>query len=277
MGLPKPKKRFDVRQIMTGEAEPPFESRSNARNEDRIRSKTLTNATGLFDGQLGELLSEVTEAQDHLLSPVSAFHMREARIRLTAEAMRLAVEAAKNSEDIVAFTLVPPQWAFSKVELEQISVLDLKNQLRRWLERTKISKCSGLIYAGIHGEYDGNIFQIHFHGIATGEKGSNLIWLRGRFGLENSHRVPRTLKIVKVPIAKDLSDLARWATYCLQASWPFRPRFKTSEGEMRRTRKKKRLPAEEHAAFLRFMARHNVRELLFLNGLRLGKNGLRRT
>ncbi|MEP6755258.1 MAG: hypothetical protein ABJA67_07145 [Chthonomonadales bacterium] len=271
--LHMPSSRHDVRRILAT-AQPPFETIAAARNEDSFRAQQLMKLGSVSEIALAELLDQANLKKEHLLTCASSFHMRQGRIRLSGEVMRLVVEAHESGEEVVAFTCVPEMWSVPELSWGECNNRRYKAQFRRWLERARVAQASGFIYSGFHGEWNGKRYQHHIHGIAVGEKAIKLRGLYGRFGLVKTDDIRAPLQIVDVPITEDLTDLAKWITYCLQSWWPYRALFVNAEGKVFRSRHRQRLPEAQHLEFLNFMARHGMGDLLFLNGIKLAKDRL---
>ena len=216
---------------------------------------------------LGKWLGEAT-AERHLpLSPASSFYMRSCRRRLLGAIHQHFNDSGFADSHIRVFTIINSRWFIPAGSLSACSAASIKAKFRRYLERALVIDAEGLLFAGLHGSFDGAGYQLHYHGIVAGDKVKALENLRGNFGFVSSKDIYRSLQFEK------LNDPPRQISYTLQSWWPFDPQ----PSEAFAHGKRRRLPPDSHAEFLLWMANQNLMDLIVMSGMRIGKDGLEST
>ena len=263
--LPLPQTLYDVTKIRLAHGKQfPFETASQARIEDLHRAKVLKKGTDLVS-RIGRILDNLTVHDVMPLSFASSAYYRVLRLRLVGQIARLILEELCDLR-IVSFTIVPPKLRIPIGELETFAGDKAMNMLRRLLRRHGLDSMDGFLFAGLHGESDGEYYQLHFHGVAVGETVAVLDRLRASPSLKPYPDVILPLKIRTMEGTTDIKSLLIWLTYCLQCFWPFRPRFVGADGQIKRSRKKTRLPETQELEFLTWMSKRNLGELTLFYG-----------
>ena len=149
--------------------------------------------------------------------------------------------------------------------------------LRADLKRCGATGADGVLFAGIHGEYELNSRQVrlHHHGIVTG----GLVDVVRRLKTLGTYR-PLVRKLdgitKKTPAIRleriDQTDLATTATYTVQSFWPARWEG-VIDGKYVRSGTKRRIPEPEHTRVLLWLDRWRLRDLTLLMGFHVTKNG----
>lgn len=242
-----------------------FETLKEARREDRHRSKALLKSDRPDAQQLGEWLKEATDAKELPLSLVSATYMRAVRRAMTSNlASHFAM--AFPGQSATPFTVASPNWRFTTQQLKKTSPRQIKATFRNMLVTSGVEAADGVLIAGLHGEYDGEAFQLHFHGCAIGEKAEALKGLRRNARLKTCEAVYRPLELGVAISVGDTSRLLGWLTYCFQSFWPHRPHYIDAKGHRRRVRQKRRLPRRTEVLVLTWLARAAFGDCRLVNG-----------
>ena len=140
-----------------------FETKSKARAEDICRVSSLLKLGG-DHAMLGKWLGEAT-AERHLpLSCASSSYMRETRRRLLGAIYRHINDSGFTDSRIRAFTIINSRWFVPAGSLSACSAASIKAKFRRYLERALVIDADGLLFAGMHGSFDGTGYQLHFQG-----------------------------------------------------------------------------------------------------------------
>lgn len=249
-----------------------FETKADASNENTYRMVILICLEEKETDPIRlQSLRSLRSRIGNYLSPASASFMREQRIRI-AGALWPIVE---NDQKARSITVVPVPWSYTADELSDVDAGDLLDSFRAALYARGAASASGWLIAGLHGEYDPTtrLFQLHLHGIGTGEMLEVVERLRkSRFllGRRKERPVYRTLVIGKVP----LTNLPKPLTYVCQSFWSSRPSYEMSNGNKRRVRQKRRIPRAPAYKALLWLDRHRIGELIVMVGLRATTRGL---
>jgi hypothetical protein len=241
-----------------------FESKASVRTQDQLRAKSL-QAGDAASVVLGNQLSAAIENHQIPQSFASNTFYRELRRRLVGEL--LSFTTVHCGEGVFTpFTLVPPKLRYTLEELADVKGDKAKNLVLRLLRQHGIFTAPGWLFAGLHGEWDGTHFQLHFHGIATGEKAELLPLLRNSPSLKPTVEVDKPLMLSPTIDGDDILNLMRWYTYCLQSFWPSRELFLGTDGKTKRQRIKRRMAKPVEAEALKWMSMRNLGEIVIFSG-----------
>ena len=218
--------------------------------------------------ELGKWLVRATSDKLLPLSSASSFYMRECRRRLLGAVHEHFHDQNFSDSDISTCHIIHPKWLIPEGRLKDLPAAQVKQNFTRYLERTGVSKAEGLLFAGLHGSFDGTGFQLHYHGIVAGDKLDALRGMNNKFGFASSKD-----KIYRPIIFGKLKNPPRQISYCLQNWWPYEPQ----PPDPLFYGKRRRLPTDAHAEFLLWMAQQNLMDLIVMNGMRVGKDGLEST
>lgn len=259
--IPKPKSKYNLAKTFLSSANSPgFETALSSREEDKKRARWLLNHGDRAMQQVGQWLKDATEQRELPLSPASSLYMRTCRQKLHGAVHRHIHRAGYADEDIHVFTLIHPKWFFPAGELHQADPKKIKKHLRRCFEHAGILAAEGLLFAGLHGDYDGTGYQLHYHGIAVGDKAGLINSLSGKYGFVTTPTIYRPVQCVPI------GDVPQQLSYCLQSWWPKKLRYIDENGIPRRQRKRGRIPHPQHEEILLWMARQHLLSLVLVNG-----------
>ena len=267
--LPVPLAEFDLAKTLTREgSKNAFETKLEARNEDILRARQLGKSSLPKAKIFGAWLSNATQNKALPLSPASSVYMREVRRRMLSEVQRIFYATCRHPREIYVFTIVHPKWFYQEGTLRQCNPKKLKKRFLAYLERAGVTAADGMLFAGLHGEFDGSGYQLHYHGVVIGTKALTLKNISGNYGFVTTENIYRPVQI------PPLVDGPRQLSYLVQSFWPYKKRYLDVDGKPRRQRRKSRIPSAQHEEILMWLAHQNLSDLIITNGIRLGKNGL---
>jgi hypothetical protein len=249
--LPKPDVCFDLRQTLSD-----FETLAAARREDSVRAEGLLTCDLSGAKEFGFWLADVTAVGDFPLTGASSVYYRQLRRRVLGEVQRLAVDLGYTIREMAVFTLIHPNWYWESGALRQCRPRKLKAVMRRYYERSGIVEAAGLLFSGLHGEYDGRGYQLHYHGWAAEEKAEAVEELRGKFGFKTTATIYRPVEIT------DVTDFPKQLSYCLKSYWVQKIRGSCWS-------KKVRLPTPQHEEVLLWQAQHSAFDIMLMIGMRV--------
>ncbi|MFZ5675713.1 MAG: hypothetical protein ACOZAM_22370 [Pseudomonadota bacterium] len=259
--LPDPLKRYDLAKTLLPIGDlAGFESHSEAEAEDRFRADALCNSKTAGGRELGSWLHAATDEGSLPLSSVSSVYTRTVRQRLLGDLARLLDERVEGEEPPFTFTLINSRWRIHHSRMMSLQVKKLKAALREYFRRVGIAKAKGFLFSGFHGEFDGEFFQLHVHGVAIGEKARLLPSLRGKFGFVTTRTIRRPVQV------GPLQNLPRQISYLYQQYWPYRPRKRSGKA---RIQIRARIKEPFYGRLLVWMANQHVFDFILMNGLRL--------
>ena len=262
--LKVPLSKYDLAKLLRlEEGKQEMETIAEVRDEDGVRAACLLASNLAKECALGEWLESGTIAEYLPLSPASAFFMHTFRRRLLGSALKLFSCHASIDYELKFFTIIHPKWRWKSGELHNCSPRGLKKAFRRYLERAGVVEADGLLFAAIHGEFDGEFYQLHFHGIVSGQKTLAIEKLRNNFGFVSSAAVYRPIEIVCA------DNLPRLLAYSLQSFWPYHLRYHDKKGKQKKKKNRQRLPNTQHREYLMWMASQNVLDLITTIGMRI--------
>ena len=260
-----------------------FETRGSATAEQLTREQSLFRVAASCSnprlaqaaGKLAERLARARQRGRVLISLASPEYMRRARVRVIGHLWML-IEASRLSVSTV--DLVPKGWIFSSSELDEADPVKLLNALRSDLNRCGAADATGFLFLGLHGEYESeaDVYQLHAHGVATGEIIEVVDKLRKRRKFQSERRADGAIHSRVVISRKPITNLAYRLTYILKSYWPSRP-IVMIDGRPRRVRGVRRIPEPRHSHYLLWLDRWSLSDMILLMGLFVGKDGLRPT
>ena len=267
--LEKPDPQFDLRHQLKrelnhkGRAAAPFETRSSARREDRLRAETLSRTTNssLKTQRLQARLDRNARGGMRKTFASSAF-MRELRRRLCGAFLELIDR--ERHQNVWLYTVVPEWWRIPGADLRKTKTKNLLQQFRSQLNRRGLAQLEGWMVVAIHGDYDpvSDIFNIHLHIICAGDKAKAIEELRGT-------RLYQPTGFVARPIVRQrLQHAPRQVSYFVcQPFWPAKFR-----AENRSPGRRTRIPAERLSEWLIWMDQQTFTDLIWLHNCEI-KNG----
>lgn len=145
---------------------------------------------------LADRLEAATETLIAAPTLASALDMRDRRLQLAARLLEL-IENQPELQPQMTFTAIHSTWGFSASGLMAVNAGQINNQFRTHLNRAKVTKASGYLFAYLHGEFEPSSrqFQLHFHGLCAGEKAQALHQLRNRQGFVRTDTIYRPIVI----------------------------------------------------------------------------------
>lgn len=264
--LPPPEYRPD-RQFGR---KPMLESPVEALDEDEIRERMLAKVGHL------ELAEELAQFRPQTLA--SKWYMLARRIRVSGHLWKLL--ASSDPVKAATFTVIPQGWTFRSDELDQQNPSQLIEAFRVDLNRAGAAHADGWLAAFLHGEHEpqGERYQLHLHGVATGGMIDVLERLRKRPKYASSRSqfdpgdgaVCQRLRISQKP----LTDLPRPLTYLLQSWWPSRWIGTVGDdGIVKRSRRRSRIAEPAHSQYLLWLHRWALSDITLLMKLRVTRAG----
>ena len=185
--------------------------------------------------------------------------MRTCRRKLLGAVMAHIYGEGLCDTEVKAFTLIHPAWFYKAGTLHEIDPKAIRKHLRRCFDRVGITAAEGALWAALHGEFDGNGYQLHFHGVAAGAKATLICKLYSRNGFD------RTADIQQPINCKDVYDLSGWLSYCMKSYWPQRLKYIDKHGKPRRGRKQG-LQRPQLEEFLMWMSKQHLLSLIIHSG-----------
>jgi hypothetical protein len=276
---PKPKRKYSPRVHLDGRFDPTwtlnrsrlrpkFETLAGSRREDRLRAKHLEENLDREATVLGKWLQQATDAKELPLALISSVYWQAIRLRLTALIAR-DLHTRHGQAKVLPFTIASTKWRILPRDLATLNPARIKNMLRSMLVSCGVEAADGIVIAGLHGEYDGQFYILHFHGIALGDKAVVIRALKKRADLKRNGMIYRPLRFGKPIPVDNIPLLLGWLTYCFQPFWPFRPIYVGPDGKPRRSRKKRRLPVAEEVRVLKWLATATFADCRLINGISL--------
>ena len=257
--IPKPTHSLTKTLLPVGKRKG-FETIKEAREEDRKRAGWLIKAADPKAHRLGHWLNEATKTRLLPLSPASSFYMRMCRRKILG-AVHLSLHRHGYADaDFTAYTLIHPKWFFDAGNLHNADPKKLRKQLRRWLEQAGVIAADGLFFAVLHGCFDGVGYQLHYHGIVSGEKIEKLKAMSGRFGFTPTADIDQPIEIEAV------TDMPGWLSYCMKPYWTQQLWYIDRNGERKRQRKKSRIKHPHHEEVLMWMSKQHLFSLIIHSG-----------
>jgi hypothetical protein len=163
--------------------------------------------------------------------------------------------------DLRTFTIVNTKWALTPEQLDAIGAVTIRNQLRTHLIRVGVLSMPGPLVAFLHGEIEPaeGIYQLHWHGVATGDKAAALHRLKDITGYERTRTGAAPVRCEQV------NDRPHQFSYMLKSYWPSRA-VRMVDGERKRDRKGGRIPEPFHSQVLLWLDRQKLADMTLLNG-----------
>lgn len=276
--LPGPKEQAVVLSLVRG-----FESEEKARNEDKVRAKLLRKAASLAylpENRLAaSSLAHVLEYNDDYPPETIASSLRMRLYRISAIHAFFRLFEVQYDVDWVTFHLTPRGLDIPGAQLQDFDPRRACRALRATFDRIGVSAAEGALFCYLDGEYEPNtdVFRIHFHGFATGDKVQALEGLRNlrNFRSERFRSRPGR-SIQRVRILRKLTNFPYHLSYLLKSFWPSRWEGDI-EGKMVRQRFRSRIREPRHSQLLLWFNRWRLGDLVILVGLEVGSDGLRLT
>ena len=280
----KPAPRYDIAKILTAEVDPRtcdfspgFETEAEIQAETSFRIKSL--ATWMRASSSGRLLKGRRTADipvpevEQLLAKfksrrvASSFAVPKYMSRFRRGFVGAVLEALDRfpKRNIRLYTVIPRSWRVRGPKLNSVRPKRLLEQFRAQLNRVGISALDGWLIAYLHGEYDFNydVWQLHLHVLAVGEKAEAIENLRSRALYRPSAHVDRPI------FRSPLRHRARQVSYhAAQGYWPSKATVQKS-GKSVRTRRRQRIPEPRHAEWLNWFDQQAFTDLVWLHGCKL--------
>lgn len=265
-----------------------FESELDARNEDLRRARGLNSIScegrmdwtnmrerwkfgsnhrhldrpSIVEGdahKLGRVIAAGVEGGTPPTTLASALYFRSVREQVF-DAMDAAFFDYADHE-LMTFTVIKNSWRFTPETMDTVSSEDLKIQFRADLDSIDLMSINGPLLAFLHGEFDpvAGIYQLHFHGVTTGEKAKALGKLKGRRGyVETPTGSP--------PIWTSLvNDRHAQLSYLLKSYWPEKG-VRLVDGRTKRDRNFQRIKEPFHSQVLLWMDGQRLINLTLFSG-----------
>lgn len=240
-------------------ARPPFDDKSMAWWERHGNDKLTPPPLNLrLVAKLARRIEKSWSTDFPEPSLACAIYFRGVRVEVLGNLLRALRKFA--DDELVTFTVINRHWRFTPDELATLSAATLKAQFQSHLKQVGITTMPGLLAAFLHGEFEPytGLYQLHFHGITTKEKGKALDRLKKRFGYEKTATGARPI------VCKPVRKRERQVTYLLKAYWPERA-VREVRGVLKRDRNAKRIKEPFHTQVLMFLDRHRLIELTVMN------------
>ncbi|MFT3989011.1 hypothetical protein [Aestuariivirga sp.] len=224
------------------------------------RARRLSRSSDPDARVLGKWLDAATKEALLPMSVASSVYMRTARRNLLGALMARLEKDGWQESSIVAVTIIHPKWYFRAGALHEADPRNIKKQLQNSLERFGVTAEEGIFWAALDGEFDGDGYQLHFHGIATGPKANLIRCMSGRVGFTSTSTIQRPIE------CSNVSDLRGWLSYSLKSYWIERRRYLNSHGKPRRT-SKRALGTPQTQEVLMWLAAQHLESLMIHSGL----------
>ncbi len=264
-----PERRYRIYRLRPGgKASKGFETKTDARLEDRRRRKRLARATKsahrLIDQRaLRSLLDRLLTAEQPNAKPAPTLashrYTRDQRIRFTGALLKLVEKYPANQ--LRTFTLLPAGWEIPAADLNETDPKKLLARLRSTLVRLGASQANGFLIAVLHGEFEPGekVYRLHVHGLAGGEMIAVVDKLRWRAGY-------RRRKDVYYPVVlQELRNRPNQLSYLFKSYWHSKRIGPVgSEGKRKRDNKGKRLSEPYHSQKLLWLDRFDLGDLTLL-------------
>jgi hypothetical protein len=279
--LPLSQHRIDCEQAL-------YETKEYAEKEDRKRAKEVRRTARKAQkaenendaNRLGSLLAYAARGEPPPQSLASYRFMQEARSRIISDIWRLHDEyvAKHGSGSVRTATVARQSWEMPPGSLSGLSPSRFLNRMRADLYRCGAAQASGAAIISIHGEYEPrtDILRIHVHMILFGDMVEPVRRLRNlpAYGpLVRVHEgVEKRTPAVRIS-DKPLTNLPQPLTYILQPFWPSRWEG-VIDGKWKRQNQKTRIQGSAHTRVLLWLDRWELKDMVLLMGVRMGKYGL---
>lgn len=277
--LRAPNPRFDIARV----PEAKFETRADARREDRIRARLLLKHVpkGSKSRRTARKLARRLLSHKRPRTIASSRYMRQWRRRLVGSLWPLVHQHDANRVSTV--TVIKRGISVPADKLGNLQPHQLVRQLRRDLDRAGGKTATGYAFFFLHGEYEptGNRVLPHFHGVVFGDMIGVVDNLGRRFKKYKSTKaadpvdnVMQRIRCSRGPLANLPSPLS----YCAKSYWPQRRigevAYSDEDGlKIGRARRGVRMRGDIHAAWLLWMNRWRIEDFSLLYHLRCGPNG----
>lgn len=207
----------------------------------------------------------IPEASSSTLA--SAVYMRTVRERFI-DASIAALEQY-DWQNLRTFTLMNVGWVFTSAELDGITAVTIKRQLRTHLNRIGITADMGFFLAFVHGEFEpvSRLYTLHFHGVATAEVADLMKGLVGKWGYTRTRTGASPLRCERI------NHPVRQLSYLLKFYWPSKGVRELSDGSRKRDRRGGRIPEPYHAQYLLWLNRQRLSEISVMIGGWSRRNG----
>lgn len=289
--LPRPKAPYRPhRDADVPDGEPNWFSKKKAQLEDAQRRRILDNTSDLSPAEADAakaLLARYDAAQRDGSAPDSLAWAQggwDLRNRTVGALWKLV--DAYGPERSAFVTLRPQGMLVEGRDLADLDPRRLRRNLRNHLDRAGVTTAGGFLILGLDAEFDtnrgeGGLYDWHWHGIAGGEK-LDLIdgALRQRRNFKNDREHPLEAGLSKSPrvkIQRGMVNLPTPLAYGFKSWVPFRPTYRSPEGELLRDKTKRRIPSPYFQRWMLWMDRWNLDDLVLRNGLDITKAGFRIT
>lgn len=247
---------------------PGFETVADARKEDATRARLVEkwlrergrSAPAWFKAEVLHLLEAISwlPSQGPELSLASSRSMRWTRS--TVINALLKAFAGYPDKKLVTATVIKSTWILSPGELLRTDAKKVAHQFRVDLNAVGLTSMQGPFIAFMHGEFDpvSRRFALHWHVLTTRAKGERLKALR------NNRRYTKTPSGAAPIVVKPVFDRLRQVSYLVKSFWPSRG-IREVDGEIRRDRQPQRIGEPFHTAYLVWLDRHRLLDLVVLN------------
>jgi hypothetical protein len=172
-------------------------------------------------------------------------------------------------EAVKRLTIISQRWCLKPDELNVQALANVKKKMRRILDDAGMTALDGLVFGQLDLEFDGTHYWPHFHLMVAGDKLDAAEPLRDILRRHSTPDCRHTL------VVEDIAEIGGAATYCMKAFCKMRIRTQLKgSSKSKRAPKAQRLPPHHEAQWLKVMHRVRVSDVLLLQGLRLGRDGL---
>lgn len=263
-----------------------FETKARCIKEDLLRARhlrSLRNRSVLCELQKTKikLLEQKLLGQfKNDCCAASSVYMRKIRKRVIGNIAELLLNSAGVVARIV--TLVPPSWQIASGDLLMVDLPKLLQALRSDLNRAGATQARGWAALFLHGEFEPleQIYQLHVHGVATGEMIKVIDGLRTRPKYAPQAAHPGQLAVAR-PVQvkqKEITNLRSTIGYQFKSYWNERRVGPVGAGNnSKRTRDVRRIQEPHHSEVLLFLDRYRAEDLALMVGLRVQEGRLHPT
>jgi hypothetical protein len=198
--------------------------------------------------------------------------MRTLRNRFCSHVVE-AVQSDNDAPPARFYTLIAPEWLYTTAQLAILDPQALIKKLRALLIRVGLDERDGWCVVVLHGEYNRakRRFHLHFHALVVGDKIDAFEALRQLPQFKGGKGRPVHRPIV----VQEVGNLPRQVCYLLQSFWPGRTGFEEPGVDHGRG-PRRRIPEPAHAAWLLWMARRSLTDIVWLHGISLRDGHLTR-
>ena len=208
-------------------------------------------------------------------SPTSAIYMRRKNLCLAGHLWKLGEKVGYEDR---AFTIMPKSWRIPAEQLPYFDPVRILKTLYAMLWAYGGDRATGYLIAGLHGEFvePAELWAIHLHGIVHGEMIGVLDALRDSKKFKGYTEIidgePKKRRPIRIQ-RELMTNRPDAYTYCSQSFWPSRVYIDGESGELRRG-PRRRIPEPHHTAWLLWLDRYRVSDLVIKMGLRVTNSGL---